>query len=66
MDYLFWFVGDADLSQQLSLASRRYEERTGRKPTRVLLPKGQQTAGATGAICAEDAYVLPGHMMVGE
>jgi hypothetical protein len=66
MDMLFWFVGSADLSQQLSLACRRYEERTGRKATRVLVPKGSPTAGVTGLTFAEDPLVLQGHMMVGE
>lgn len=65
MDHLLWYVGDADPSQQLLIACRRYEERTGRKATRVLVPKGSPTAGVTGLTFAEDPLVLPGHIWIG-
>jgi hypothetical protein len=62
-DYLFWFVGDANLDQQLMIARRRFEERTGRKATRVLSPV--PILGTSGLTCVEDKRVLPNHLLIG-
>lgn len=65
MEWMLWYQDSTvPLAERVQRAARYYQAKYGKPPTRCLVPKGEDMTGAIGLTCAEDPYVLPGHLML--